>query len=294
MLPYPGGMASAGEQAVSGRRIRILLVDDSKVVRFAVRALLDTDDRFEVVGEGENGLEAVALAAELDPDLVIIDRQMPVMGGLEAIGPIHEKAPHAEVVLYTAFIDGPTTQAAIAAGAADVLEKGTAPLALVDDLTEILLRRWGGDRGTEVRVGPVPPDAARVWISNTRTIVDALRARPDVVEVPADVLDLFEDFLTLWDDVASANEEFVWTARAPIANIRRLVEQWVVVNDLTDEQMAELGCRWAPPEGQPFFDALVAGVAAALDRHAETEQLAATLREQWPAWNDPEGRNPSR
>ena len=272
------------------RRIRVLLVDDAPVVRFAVRALLETDDRFEVVGEGENGVEGIDLAGELQPDLVVIDRQMPVLGGVEAIPGIHERAPKAEVVLYTAFIDGPTAQAAIAAGAADVLEKGTAPTALIDDLTDILLRRWNGEAGTEVRVGPVDASAARIWIANTTRILEAVRARPDVVDVPADVLDVFTHFLALWDEVASVNEEFMWVARAPIADIRRVVEHWVVVNDLTDEQMQALGCHWAPPEGQPFFDALVEGVARALDRHAETEQLAAVLHQQWPAWNDPEGR----
>ena len=270
--------------------MRVLLVDDSPMVRFAMRALLETDVRYEVVGEGENGLEAAELAGQLEPDLVVMDRQMPVLGGVEAIPKIHERLPRAEVVLYTAFVDGATAQAAIAAGAADVLEKGVDPTALVEDLTEILLRRWGDTAGAQVRVGPVDSRSARVWIENTSNIVAALRARPDVVAVPGDVLDIFDNFLSMWSEVAAANEEFTWTARAPIDDIRRVVEHWVVINDLSDEQMRELGCHWAPPEGQPFFDALVEGAAAALDRHAETEQLAAVLHQQWDAWNDPEGR----
>src|SRR6059058_5912433 len=158
------------------RRVRVMVVDDSPVVRFSVRALLDTDERFEVVAEGANGREAIDLAAEHQPDLVLLDRQMPVMGGMEAIPGIHEQAPHTAVVLYTAFVDGATAQAALAAGAADILEKGTSSTDLVDDLATILLSQWADPDAADVRVGPIDSAAARVWIDNTTTIIDALRA----------------------------------------------------------------------------------------------------------------------
>src|SRR3954447_7685267 len=184
------------------RRGRGVGGDDLPVVRFSVRALLDTDERFEVVAEGTNGREAIALATEHQPDLVLLDRQMPVMGGMEAIPGIREHAPHTAIVLYTAFVDGATAQAALAAGAADVLEKGTSSSDLVDGLATILLSQWADPDAADVRVGPIDSAAARVWIDNTTTIIDALRAHPEVVEVPADVLELFERFLDNWREIA--------------------------------------------------------------------------------------------
>jgi CheY-like chemotaxis protein len=262
------------------RRVRVMVVDDSPVVRFSVRALLDTDERFEVVAEGANGCEAIALATEHQPDLVLLDRQMPVMGGMEAIPGIREHAPHAAVVLYTAFVDGATAQAALAAGAADVLEKGTSSTDLVDDLATILLSQWADPDAADVRVGPIDSEAARVWIDNTTTIIGALRSHPEVVDVPADVLDLFERFLDNWREIAWANDEFTWVARASVTEVRRVIEHWVTVNALTDEQMAALGCHWSPPAGAPFFEALVEAIGTALGRHDETQQLAAVLLHQ--------------
>jgi DNA-binding NarL/FixJ family response regulator len=265
---------------VPDRRVRVMIVDDSHVVRFSVRALLETDDRFEVVAEGTNGQEAIDLAAELQPDLVLLDRQMPVMGGMEAIPGIRQTAPHTAVVLYTAFVDGPTAQAALAAGAADILEKGTSSSDLVDDLATILLSQWADPDATDVRVGPLDSNAASVWIDNTTTIIEALRAHPEVVDVPGDVLDLFERFIDAWREIAWANDEFTWAARASASEVRRLVEQWVTVNALSDEQMARLGCHWSPPEGAPFFEALVEAIGSALGRHEETRQLSAVLLRQ--------------
>src|SRR4051794_3536142 len=235
------------EEETADPRVRVVIVDDSNVVRFSVRALLETDERFEVLAEGTNGQEAIDLAAELQPDLMLLDRQMPVLGGMEALPGIRAKAPDTAVVLYTAFVDGPTVQAALAAGAADILEKGTSSTDLIDDLATILLSRWAGPDATDVRVGPLDAHAARVWIDNTTTIIEALRAHPEVVEVPADVLDLFERFVDAWREIAWANDEFTWAARASVSDVRRLVEQWVTVNALSDEQMERLGCRWSPP-----------------------------------------------
>ncbi|MDQ1397207.1 MAG: hypothetical protein QOG64_2466 [Acidimicrobiaceae bacterium] len=273
-------MSAGGTEAAAERRVRVLVVDDSHVVRFSVGALLEDDDRFEVVGEGTNGLEAIDLAGDLQPDLVLLDREMPVMGGLEAIPAIRERAPHAAVVLYTAFVDGAIAQAAFSAGADEILEKGKSPLDLVDDLSTILLSRWADPDAADVRIGPIAADAALVWIDNTATIVEALREHSDVVAVPADVLELFQRFLETWRGIARTNDDFTWAAKASVSEVRRIVEQWVAINALSDQQMAELGCVWSPPEGAVFYEALVEGIGAALGRHQETRQLSAVLLRQ--------------
>ena len=65
-------------------KIKLLIVDDHEIVRQGLRGFLELLDDFEVVGEGSNGVEAVALAAELQPDVVLLDLVMPEMDGVEA------------------------------------------------------------------------------------------------------------------------------------------------------------------------------------------------------------------
>ena len=75
------------------RPIRILLVDDQPLFRTAIATLIDEQPDFVVVGEAENGLEAVEQARALQPDLVVMDVEMPVMDGVEAVALIREQVP---------------------------------------------------------------------------------------------------------------------------------------------------------------------------------------------------------
>lgn len=81
--------------------IRILLVDDQPLFRRAIATLIEGQNGFTVVGEAENGLEAVEKAHALDPDLVVMDVEMPVMDGVEATRLIREQLPHVKVVMLT-------------------------------------------------------------------------------------------------------------------------------------------------------------------------------------------------
>jgi len=82
--------------AQAGRRV--LIVDDHPSFRSCVRALL-TSEGFVVVGEAEDGESALALTAELSPDLVLLDIQLPDISGFEVVSRLHEKNPELEVVL---------------------------------------------------------------------------------------------------------------------------------------------------------------------------------------------------
>lgn len=273
-------------ESVSTRRVRVVIVDDDQDVRLLLRVMLQRDSRFEIVAEAADGVEAIERAGETQPDLIVLDRQMPRMGGIEALPHIRECAPHAAVVLYTARPDAGTHHAALAAGAVDVVEKTVVGAPFIDQLATALLGHWAGTEAQlEVRVGPVDSSAALIWIENTKRILHAVRRHPEVLEEPVsdDVFDAFGRFLDTWQEVAATNATFSWIARAEPAEVNRLVESWAVIDRLTDAGLHTLGCDWSPPEGVPFFEALSAGVLTALDSHAETRRLADVLR---PAWGD--------
>ena len=102
--------------------IRVLVVDDSAMVRDMIRAILESEPDMEVVGEAADGAEAVSLAAELKPDIVTMDIEMPVMGGLQAIETIIAAHP-VPILAVTALTGVRTAFAAVSKGALDVIEK---------------------------------------------------------------------------------------------------------------------------------------------------------------------------
>ncbi len=83
------------------KTLRILLADDHKVVRQGTRALLSTVPEWEIVGEADNGRDAVSLTSELKPDIVILDIGMPELNGLDATRQIKKKSPETEVLIFT-------------------------------------------------------------------------------------------------------------------------------------------------------------------------------------------------
>ena len=122
--------SSAGEGAEGSRRmsngegtIRVMLVDDHAVVRRGLRGFLELLKDMDVVGEAENGREAVAAAERLAPDVVLMDLLMPEMGGLEAIAAIKQAHPEIEVVAVTSFIEEEKVTSALEAGASGYLLK---------------------------------------------------------------------------------------------------------------------------------------------------------------------------
>lgn len=102
--------------------IRVLLVDDSELVREMIRDILESDSGIVIVGEASNGIEAIAKVASLKPDIVTMDIEMPVMGGLEAIERIIAEHP-VPILVVTALTGVRTAFAAVSKGALDVIEK---------------------------------------------------------------------------------------------------------------------------------------------------------------------------
>lgn len=108
---------------MTNRRIRVLLADDHAMFRQGIREMLSTDEGIEVVGEAENGREAVALAKKLRPDVVLLDVEMPVMGAKQAMEIMLENSPFPRVVIVTMYDDPRLVRELIGLGAVAYLVK---------------------------------------------------------------------------------------------------------------------------------------------------------------------------
>lgn len=111
--------------------IRILIVDDQTVVRAGLAAIVGSDPKVEVVGEGSNGEEALALVEALSPDLVLMDLQMPVMNGVQATRRLKREHPTLPILVLTTYAADEWVFDAVRAGAAGYLLKDTRPAELI-------------------------------------------------------------------------------------------------------------------------------------------------------------------
>jgi NarL family two-component system response regulator LiaR len=117
--------------------VRLLLVDDHAVVREGLRAFLRLVPGIEVVGEAADGVDAVRVAAEVRPDVVLLDLLMPGGDGVAALRALREAVPEARVLVLTSFTDDAQIFAAMEAGAAGYLLKDIEPEALAAAVREV-------------------------------------------------------------------------------------------------------------------------------------------------------------
>ena len=109
----------------ANERIRVMIVDDHSIVRVGLKQVLEQSGEFEVVGEAADGEEAVRVAADVSPDVVVMDVIMPKKDGVEACREIMESAPETHVVMLTASTEVDAIVEAVAAGATGYLQKET-------------------------------------------------------------------------------------------------------------------------------------------------------------------------
>ncbi len=107
----------------SGKPIRVMVVDDHPIVKMGLRGLLEQSSNVEVVGDASDGVEAVATAERLEPDVIVMDVMMPRLDGIEACREIMEKLPDTQVLMLTASPEKDAVIEAVAAGATGYLQK---------------------------------------------------------------------------------------------------------------------------------------------------------------------------
>ena len=109
----------------AGERIRVMIVDDHSIVRVGLKQVLEQSGEFEVVGQAADGEEAVRVAADVSPDVVVMDVIMPKKDGVEACREIMESAPETRVLMLTASTEDDAVVEAVAADATEYLQKET-------------------------------------------------------------------------------------------------------------------------------------------------------------------------
>lgn len=121
--------------------VTVMLAEDHVIVRQGLCALLNADGNFRILGEARNGLEAVAMAAALKPDVILMDIAMPRLNGLEATRRILAENPAAKIVILSAHSDEAYIERMSAAGVAGFLEKQTSAEILTKAIREVALGR---------------------------------------------------------------------------------------------------------------------------------------------------------
>lgn len=147
--------------------IRVLIVDDHEVVRLGLRMLLEAEEDMVVVGEAANGEEALRLAAQLRPDVVVMDIRLPGRSGLEACQAIRQRHPKTRVIMLTSYLNDELVAQAIRAGASGYVLKNI-------DGTELVQTIRAAHAGRTV----LDPDAAEHILARLRQMESQEDASP--------------------------------------------------------------------------------------------------------------------
>jgi DNA-binding NarL/FixJ family response regulator len=159
--------------------IRVLIADDNPVIRSGLVSLLETDERLKVVAQAGDGSEAVTLAEQRKPDVVLLDVRMPGMGGVEAAAAISPRTP---VLMLTYTEEAAIVKSAIRAGASGYLVHGRFS---AEELVAAVVNVAGGEAALSLAVAPILFDAVRAEpAAADRTI------QGDFTEREREILDL--------------------------------------------------------------------------------------------------------
>ncbi|MCX4476222.1 response regulator transcription factor [Streptomyces cellulosae] len=206
--------------------IKVLLVDDHQVVRRGLRTFLEVQDDIEVVGEAADGTEGVALAGELQPDVILMDVKMPGMDGVEALRRLRELDHRARVLVVTSFTEQRTVIPALRAGAAGYVYKDIDPDALA-----------GAIRSVHAGHVLLQPEVAGALLSQEEGVSGAGRAG-SLTDREREVLGLIAD--------GRANREIARALVLSEKTVKTHVSNILMKLDLADRTQAAL---WAVRHG---------------------------------------------
>ena len=217
--------------STESQRIRVLLVDDHSIMREGLQSMLEQSEEFEVVGVAGDGEKAVSAAAELSPDVVVMDVMMPGKDGVEACREIMESAPGTRVVMLTASTEEDAVIEAVAAGATGYLQKVSG----MDRLLSTLKLVAAGEM-------PVPPEVVRRVFARIRREAKAEEARNELTVREKEVLALFSQGMS-YSAIAEARGVKVVTIRNALYSIqsklglgtKQEIVVWAVRNGLLDD-----------------------------------------------------------
>jgi NarL family two-component system response regulator LiaR len=154
--------------------IRVMLVDDHTVVRRGLRAVLSVSDDMRLVGEADNGEEAVQLCERLQPDVILMDLLMPKMDGIAATKAIHERWPKVLIIALTSFKEREYVEGVLKVGATSYLLKN----ASADELVSAIRRAVAG-------LPSLSPEAAQVLIQRVN---EPAQSGSDLTDRERDIL----------------------------------------------------------------------------------------------------------
>jgi NarL family two-component system response regulator LiaR len=129
--PFFGNTGSWLEAGAKAARLRVFVADDHSIYRYGVMSVLSGERHMVLVGEAADGLEAVRAAPALEPDVVLMDLDMPRLDGVGAIQALRPLLPHARFVMVSCTLDAPAARRALAAGATSFLLKSSSPQELL-------------------------------------------------------------------------------------------------------------------------------------------------------------------
>jgi DNA-binding NarL/FixJ family response regulator len=207
--------------------IRVLIADDHAPFRRGLRVLLRGEADVEVVGEAADGREAVTQAERLQPDVVLMDLQMPVLDGLEATRRILTTAPHIRILALTMADDTATVQAALRAGARGYVLKG----ALKGEVLRAVRGVYGGDAVIGAAV------AQQVLRALAQASPQAATAFPELTERELQILGLLAR--------NRSNQEIADTLILSIKTVRNHVSNLCTKLNAADRTQAILFAREA-------------------------------------------------
>jgi two-component system, NarL family, response regulator LiaR len=199
---YSGAMKSASKKA-----IRLLIADDHTIVRKGLKVLLATEPDMQVVGEAENGVEAVEKAESLKPDVVLMDLVMPEMDGIEATRKITTQHPGTRVLVLTSFAADDKVFPAVKAGALGYLLKDSSP----DQLLEAIRQVYRGEPSLE-------PSIARKVLQELSSPGQGKPTTDPLTEREMDVLRHIAQGMSN-KEIAAALFVAEWTVRSHVSNI---------------------------------------------------------------------------